>query len=395
MKKSILLLLFIPLVSNSQTLKHIKEIGLYQKNKNTEFIKDNDILSPKSADFINNHLLINALEKGATIIYDTNTWKKETIVNHSFKKPTFETIKNFPYKINNADFFGKPVEMIANNDKIWIPYYRLSWDQNSQNSSAIAQLNSKTFQIEKIIPAGSIPKMIKLSHDNKKLISTHWGDNTIGIYDMVNNNIVDYHHIVVDRKLDTSHISGDRDSNCGFCLRGTIVTNDDKYALVGRMGGGGIAVIDLINNSYLGTIFAVPSTPRHLVLSKDGKTLLISTCASGQIAKINMDLIYQNIDLLKNHRKTTLNIKDWITINAGSSVRTIALSKDEKFIFAALNSSSELAVINSQTFKIIEKYKIASFPVGLSVSDDDKYIAVTSQGKSGSGGNHVDVFLKN
>jgi hypothetical protein len=44
---------------------------------------------------------------------------------------------------------------------------------------------------------------------------------------------------------------------------------------------------------------------------------------------------------------------------------------------------------------IIEKYKIASFPVGLAVSDNYQYIAVTSQGKNGVGGNHVDIFERN
>ena len=90
---------------------------------------------------------------------------------------------------------------------------------------------------------------------------------------MDNNNITNYHHVIIDSKLNTSNITGDRDTNCGFCLRGTVFTPDNKYILVARMGGGGIAVINKQTNSYIGTIRNVPLTPRHLV--QDGNTLYI------------------------------------------------------------------------------------------------------------------------
>ena len=40
----------------------------------------------------------------------------------------------------------------------------------------------------------------------------------------------------------------------------------------------------------------------------------------------------------------------------------------------------------------MKNLKIANYPVGLAVSPDDKYIAVTQQGKSGNGGNML-MFL--
>ena len=65
------------------------EIGLYQSNKKTNFIKDVDILSPKSALFINDQLYINALEKGATVIYDTISWTKKEVLQHTFNNVNF------------------------------------------------------------------------------------------------------------------------------------------------------------------------------------------------------------------------------------------------------------------------------------------------------------------
>lgn len=395
MKKQIIgvALSLLPILSQaSSILSHDKEIGLYQTNKATTFIKDNDILSPKSAHWINGSTLsINALERGATVLYGTNTsnWKKVKTIEHKFKAPQFQTISNYSGKIYSQNFMGKPVEITSNKDYMWIPYYRFSWDTSSREGSAIAQVNMTDYSITHLLPAGNIPKMVTLSHNEKLLASTHWGDNTIGIYELDEKSIpISYSSYTIERKLPTQNIGGDRDKNCGFCLRGTIFTKDDKYLIIGRMGGGGLAIVDLENKKYVGTVRNVPATPRHLVLSKDGKTLYISTSFSGQVAKIDID------NLINNWK--TITLKDWSILTMGSGVRTIALSNDEKYLYATLNSSSQVAVVSIEDFKIIEKQKVASFPVGLAVSPDDKYIAITSQGKSGQGGgNHVDIFIRN
>lgn len=396
MKKN-LLFIFLTVVSTSvfsQVLKHDKEIGLYQKNKNTQFIKNLDILSPKSVDFIGDKLFINALEKPATIIYDTSSWKVVKNITYSFDKPEFLSIHNFPYTLYNKSFVGKPVEMTHYQDTAFISFYRLGWDNNSRFHSAIAQIDLHDYSIKQLIPAGSIPKMITVSPNGKYLVNAHWGDNTVGVYHLnTNQNIVDYRYYVIDKKLNTANISGDRDRNCGFCLRGTVITPDNKYAIIGRMGGGGLAIINLETQQYIGSLFNVPLTPRHLIISKDNQ-LLLSTCFSGEIAKISLTTLYQSFQALEKKQKPVLQKNDWTTLKVGSSVRTIALSKDNKYVYAALNDSSQLSVIDYATFKVIEKYNIAQYPVGLSVSSDDKYVAVTSQGKSGNGGNHVDIFVR-
>ena len=264
------LFLLTPLISYSDILTHDKEIGLYQQDKYTQFLKNSDILSPKSADFIDNHLFINALEKGSTIIYNTDTWTVEKKIDYNFSKPKFLNLKNFHYELKEQAFFGKPVEFTHFNKTAWIPFYRLSWDQNSRYHSAIAQIDLNDFSIKQLIPSGTIPKMIRVSPNGKYLINSHWGDNTVGIYELNNNqDIINYHYVIIDKKLDTSNISGDRDRNCGYCLRGTVITPDNKYILIGRMGGGGIAVINLETKKYIGTLWNVPLTPRHLIISKD------------------------------------------------------------------------------------------------------------------------------
>lgn len=402
--KNIYSLLALSFVLNSSfasgILTHDKEIGLYQSNKNTQFIKNTDILSPKSVDFVDNKMFINALERGATVVYNTNDWSVEKTITYQFDKPEYLSIKDFPYTLDKKSFFGKPVEFTHYKNTAWIPFYRLSWDTNSRYHSAIAQIDLNDYSIKKLIPAGSIPKMIRVSPNGQYLVNSHWGDNTVGIYRLNDKqDIIGYDYYVIDKKLNTANISGDRDRNCGWCLRGTVITPDNKYVIIGKMGGGGLAVINLQTKKYIGTLYNVPLTPRHLVISSDNY-LVLSTCFSGEISKISLDSLYKHFEelenkLVDNKQKISLQKQDWQTLKVGSSVRTIDLSKDNAYIYAALNDSSELAVIDYKTMKVVEKFKIAKYPVGLSVSSDDKYVAVTSQGKSGQGGNHVDIFLRN
>lgn len=106
-----------------------------------------------------------------------------------------------------------------------------------------------------------------------------------------------------------------------------------------------------------------------------------------------MSKIYNEIQNLEQKTKPQITLKDWKSLKLNSGVRTIALSYNEKYLFATLNSTSELAIIDTQSMQVLEKHKVASFPVGLAVSKEDKYLAVTSQGKEGlGGGNHVDIF---
>ena len=42
--------------------------------------------------------------------------------------------------------------------------------------------------------------------------------------------------------------------------------------------------------------------------------------------------------------------------------------------------------------KVITRISVDSYPVGLDISKDGRYIFTTSQGRSGGGGNAVNIF---
>jgi hypothetical protein len=63
-----------------------------------------------------------------------------------------------------------------------------------------------------------------------------------------------------------------------------------------------------------------------------------------------------------------------------------------KYIFAACNIASMLYVVDAEQMKVIATTQVDSFPVGLDVSGNGKTLITTSQGRSGYGGNAVDIF---
>lgn len=353
------------------------EIGLYQKNASTTFVRDADMLSPKSVAFDGDKLYINALERGATLVYDTASWTKIKTIEHT-----------------KGGVIGKPVEITKTGKYLWIPYYRLSTDNSGVLESKLAMVDKTSYE-STWLDVGNVPKMVQAYGENTVAVS-NWGDNTVSLLIKDGLSPAPKRFDVTIERAYTPVAGTNRDRACGYCLRGLAFTPDGQFLLVGRMGGGGIAVVKMADKSYIGTITQVPLTPRHLTTSPDGKYLWISTSHSQQVGRMDMDIMMLAIEKLSN--KVAINATDmpWRLTAMGGGVRTIASSKDGKWVYAAVHGKSEVAVINADTLAIEQRIAVASFPVGLSVSDDDKWIAVTQQGvKDHGGGNHVDILRRN
>ncbi|MBR6002853.1 MAG: hypothetical protein IK045_08340, partial [Bacteroidales bacterium] len=197
--------------------------------------------------------------------------------------------------------------------------------------------------------------------------------------------------ITVEQKLALNFAPGatiDRDVNSGYCLRGTVFTPDGRYLLVGCMGGsGGIAVIDLASRTYLGRIFGMRSNLRHLVL-RDG-WLYMSINNAGYIQKVPLQTV---LDAIPNIKNRMVRISGITECKVPAGARTIALSPDGRYIFAACNFSSRLAVVDAEKMVKIGEMPVDSYPVGLDLSKDGSLIFVTSQARMGYGGNCVGIY---
>ena len=180
----------------------------------------------------------------------------------------------------------------------------------------MAVIDTETDEIIRMFETGPLPKMVATSPDGTRLAVTHWGNNTIGLLDISSDEPADWHYItslIVDYqlKLNLSRtVSVDRDVNSGYCLRGTVFTPDGHYLLVGCMGGGGgIAVIDLTTNRYLGRAMGVLPNLRHLII-KNGY-LFGSINRTGHIERIALQDFLDQMSVLDGDKHKSVTINNW------------------------------------------------------------------------------------
>lgn len=375
----------------------------YKGSRGPLDVRDRDIYSPKSARYTpdGEKVYVNSLEGLTTVVYSPKSLTKLGTIKHRFDEQDaslFQETNAYDYRwfarSPGGDpniFGGKPVESELSHGGryLWIPYYRRDFDYKAQSPSAVAIVDTETDKIVRVMPTGPIPKFAAASPDGKWLALAHWGDNTVMFIDIDHEDPKDFRygkHIAVGRRVDLSTIrGGNRDHGCGNCLRGMAFTKDSKHLFVARMGGGGIGVIDMAEGgAYRGSVFGMRPTPRHLVLSEDGKWLYMSSNASGYVSRVDVDEMLAAATLGTKPR--------FREVSVGIGARTISLIPGGRYLVAAINNRSRLSVVDTESFRVVATVPADSYPVGLAVSPSGDQLFVTSQGRSGQGGNSVSVY---
>ena len=392
--------------TNADSTLEITLLTRFQKfNDNEVATVDTDINSPKSANIHPNgkKFYINSLEGCKTIAYDMQTMRKLAVIDHHFTEADSALFSVpsglFPfrhYTENLNTFAGKPVEgaFSHNGRYFWVPFYRRTFDLNAQAPSAMAIIDTEKDSTVLVMETGPLPKMVCPSHDGRYMVVSHWGDNTVGLIDITSDNPREWKYLryfTIDKKLELNFsltVPVDRDNGDGWLLRGTVFTPDDHYLLVGCMGNaGGIAVIDMQEQRYLGRMQGMRANVRHLLI-RDG-WLYLSINRTGHVQRIRLDRFLDAAVKMKNHLG---NVSGWEECQVGKGARTIEATADGRYIFAACNNDSKLCVVDTRTMKMVASVDVDSYPVGLDISADGSRVITTSQGRSNRGGNAVDVF---
>ena len=261
--------------------------------------------------------------------------------------------------------------------------------------SVWAVIDTETDSTVLVMETGPLPKMVCTSHDGRWLAVTHWGDNTVGLVDITSDRPQDWHYVqcfIVDEQLKLDFGLDEqvnRDDDSGWCLRGTVFTPDDRYLLVACMGrGGGIAVIDMKTRQYLGRLQGMRANVRHLVI-RDG-WLYLSINRTGYVQRIRLDRFLAAAQRMQNHLGA---VSGWQECKVGNGARTIELSPDGRYVFAACHLDSRIDIVDTQSMKLVLSVAADSYPVGLDVSRDGTTLITTSQGRGTRGGNCVDIYI--
>ena len=365
---------------------------------------DRAINSPKSVNILTdkNKFYVHSLEGYTTSVYSLNNFSKINDIHHEFNKENQylfnqDLKENYLFRTKETHFNhfkGKPVEGCFSHKGryLWVTYYRRSYDKNAIDPSAVCIIDTDTDSIIKVFTTGALPKMIRCSPDNKTIVITHWGDNTVILLDISSDNPYDFkfkESIIIDYKPELNFDIGakiNRDKDCHNCLRGTVFTLDSRYILIGKMGSSSIAVIDSDSCKYIGSVSGMRENIRHLIIKDDHLYLSINKYGYVQKTRVDSFLIHA-----KNNISEEYN--DWNEVFVGYGARTIEVDPSGRYIFVAVNYESKIVVVRAKDMKIVATCLVDSFPVGLDVSDDGRFVIVTSQGKlERGGGNSVMIF---
>lgn len=373
-------------------------------------IRDPEIYSPKSVRFAadGTKLYINSLEGSQTVVYSWPDLRKLRTISHRFTADDAALFQGedsvFGYRYyrgsksgNNNIFSGKPVESELSHGGryLWIPYYRRDFDTYGQSPGAVAIVDTRDDRILRVMPTGPIPKYVVASPDGRYVAIIHWGDNTIGLIDTSAADPRDFRyvsHLKVESQLSQADKANtDRDKTCGFCLRGSVFTPDSQHLLVARMGQGGIAGFHVPTGRYLGTVMNVKSTPRHLVLSRDGEFVFASANVSGHVSKVRTTDLVAALTSANGRR---IGGPRWTDTSVGVGARTVDITHDGRFLFVAVNKTSELVAVHADSMQVVSRVKVDPYAVGLAIAPDDRTVVLTSQGRSGQGGGNAVNFIR-
>lgn len=403
----------IGIVSDSGSLGVKMELVARTQSFSSKDLTPNDhydpsINSPKSVIFSQDgkKYYIHSLEGYTTSVFDTKTHAKIKDIKHVFDAKDKKLFLNnessiFDYEQKKDQenlnvFSGKPVESTLSHQGkyLWVTYYRRDWDVNAQYPSALAIIDTEKDEIVRVMPTGPLPKMIAASPDNTFICVTHWGDNTIAIIDISAADPFDFKyskHCPVGERVKLSYdekVVVDRDNDCGHCLRGTVFTEDSKHLLVGRMGGvGGITVFQTSDFKEIGTVQGMKQNVRHLEIV--GGKLFLSSNRLGYVQKCDVQAM---ISALKNSKKKLYTYTKWKSAYVGAGARTISVTKDGKYVFAAVNNDCKIVVVRASDMKVVSKIKADPYPVGMALSKYETRLIVTAQGKTNGGGNSVTIY---
>lgn len=372
---------------------------------------DQDIFSPKSVSFSDtgDMAFVQSLEGAKTLFFKSDGSEKVGTIKHQFDKKAVAKLADkappFNYRPDSKmlkGFSGKPVESIVTHDGkyLWTTYYRKNYDELGQQTSAVAIIDVKDQKVLRIMGTGPISKYIEKSPDQKWIAISNWGDNTVGVYNISSSKPEEFKEhqlLIVEKKHSLKNLKANRDKDCGFCVRGLAFSHDSQFLFVTRMKGGGISIYKKgvkDQFEFLGTVIGLQPGPRDIHFSNDGKDIFIGCNSSGTITKVPFKEL---IALFDGHKGEKINITDtdfkYAKKFVGLGVRSFKVHPKFDYLFLTSNNGSEIIITKSTDLSVLGRVPVDSYPVGLSISPDGKYLWVTSQGKDAQGGNSVSVFL--
>ena len=294
-------------------------------------------ITPKSVLASNNGLISahNMMYSHSVTIYDANSMELKNTVSDSVELSKFGLPKY------SGKYNGAPVEGAFSPDGKYLYFsnyamYGKGFNKEGHDTcspasgfdtSYLSRINLAKNVIDAVYPVGAVPKVVKVTPDNKYILVSNWCSYTVTV-------------ISVETQKTIKSIK------IGRYPRGIAISSDSKYAYVAEMGGNRIHRIDLADFTI--SYIPIGSNPRAISLSPDDTKLYATLNISGKV--IAWDLISKKA------------IK---TVATGKAARSLAISSDGSALFVVNFGSGTLSKIRTSDMKVIQNIKVCPEPIGV------------------------------
>lgn len=294
-------------------------------------------ISPKSVLSSNSGLISahNMMYRHSVTLYDAESMELKATVADSVK------LSEFGYPKYSGNYRGAPVEGAFSPDGNYLYFTNYSMygkgftkeghDNCSPASgfdkSFLSRINLKNNLIDAIYPVGSVPKVVKVTPNNKYILVSNWCSYTVTIISVETQKVI-------------------KTIKIGRYPRGISISSDSNFAYVAEMGGNRIHKIYLEDFSV--SYIPIGANPRAIELSPDNSKLYATLNISGRVIAW---------DLLKN-----VAIK---SVATGNAARSLALSSDGTALFVVNFKSGTVSKVRTSDMKVLQTLKVCSEPIGI------------------------------
>ena len=299
------------------------------------------------------------VHSGQGLFFAQNMMYRHTITVYNRQH---KLVKTIPDRVNLAQYgYGKfrgiyrgaPVEAsFSHNGKYaWVSNYQMygrGFNNPGSDRCSAAQkndrsflyrINTQTFQIDKVIQVGSVPKFVATSPDNRLILVSNWCSWDLSLIDPQTN-----------REIERIKL--------GRYPRGIVVDSDSKNAYVAVMGSSNIARVNL-EDYAVKWLRNIGRSPRHLNLDPAGKYLYASLNSEGRIAKISLPK-GQVID----------------KVLTGNAPRSMVLSDDGQMLYVVNYNDNTVSKVRTKDMKVLQKVNVGANPIGITYDAQTRQVWV-------------------
>ena len=256
--------------------------------------------------------------------------------------PDSVALSDFGYTKFSGNYQGAPVEGAFSPDGKYLYFtnyamYGKGFNKEGHDTcspasgydtSFLSRVNLDTKKIDAVFPVGSVPKVVKVTPDNKYILVSNWCSYSVTVISIESGKTV-------------------QSIKIGKYPRGIAITKDSRIAYVAEMGGSHVHRINL--EDFTQTLIPVGTNPRAIVLSPDETKMYITMNLAGKV---------QAWDLVKN--------KSIKSVKTGEKPRSLDISSDGSALFVVNFNGDTLSKVRTSDMKVLQTIKVCNEPIGIS-----------------------------